>query len=53
MTAKTTLTHTNPAVTNASSADTNASSADKDQAASNTKADGLESEDGLDSIVGQ
>ena len=53
MTAKTTLTHASPADTNASSADKNASLADKDQAASTTKADGLESEDGLDSIVGQ
>ena len=46
MTAKTTPTHASPA-------DTNASPANKGQAASNTKADGLDRKDGLDSIIGQ
>ena len=46
MAAKTTLTHMSPA-------DKNTSLADKDQAASSTKIDGLDRQDGLDSIVGQ
>lgn len=46
MAAKTTLTHMSPA-------DKNTSLADKDQAASSTKIDVLDRQDGLDSIVGQ